>query len=895
MRKPFSVFAALALQAALLSVPLLSVPAVGEVMGQAAPADGLAPLPGDTRPVNYKLVVTLDAPSSRYTASSKLRFEVLKPTQSIVLHARGLVIDSARLATGEVAQIDYDVARQQVAFSFEKALPPGMQELQVTYGGRIGDQVEGLFNVSYPVAAGGERQMFFTHLCCIATARQFMPLWDQPDLKAVFELELVVPAGLDAVSNMPVAKRENLPGGMARVTFQPTPKMSSYLLFFGAGEFDRIAAQVGTTEVGVVTQHGKAEQGRFALTANVETLGYYNEYFGAPYPLPKLDSVTFPGAGQFGAMENWGAIFYFEPYLLMDPVLSTDHDRQKIYIIVAHEVSHQWFGNLVTMRGWDDLWLNEGFASWMATKATNVFHPEWNMWLHAADSREAAMRLDARASTHPIVRKVHTLEQAELAFDDITYEKGSQVIRMIEAYVGEAAFRTAIRAHIKQHAYGNAVTGELWEQLEKAAPLPVTAIARDFTEQDGVPLIDVLSSQCTAGSNETRVLLRQSRFGVDAISKRAREWRVPVTAAVMGKGEVVRQIVRGARPSTITVQGCGPVKINVGESSYFRTRYDAGSFAQLSQSFTNLPAADQLGLLNDTYSLAEGGYVSFESYLQLAQRLSAASDPVVLLQFVRAVATLDHLYEGRPTRASFRAFAHKQLGALLGEVGWTRRDGESANTSILRAALIESLARVEDSAVLIEARRRFRGADQNPELLSVDTRKAIVNAVGAGADAAFFEELTAHAVNSRDTAEKRSYLLAAAHANDPAIARRALEFALTDAVPASLSQLIIAAVAEVHPKLAFDFVTARFDAIAPRLDSFGRIAFVPQIAANGVERELAQRLAQFSKEKFGAAGSETVERAQSTILFRDEVRRERLPQVDAWLRAQAALDSAEEP
>ncbi len=871
MRKSVCLMVVLAWQAMQVALP--------------APADGLAPLPGDTRPVRYKLAVKLDAPASRYFVQSTVDFEVLKTTQRVVVHARDLKLDSVRLAAGDAAQISYDTARQQATFAFAHPLAPGRHQLQIAYSGSIGEEVEGLFKVRYPSLSGGEKQMFFTHLCCIATGRRFMPQWDQPDLKAVFELELTVPAGLDAVSNMPVAKRDSLPGGWSRFTFQPTPRMSSYLLFFGAGEFDRITAAVGSTEIGVITQRGKAQQGRFALQSNAEVLGFYNEYFGTPYPLPKLDSVTFPGAGSFGAMENWGAIFYFEPYLLLDPALSTEQDRQEIFTIVAHEVSHQWFGDLVTMRSWDDLWLNEGFASWMETKASYVFHPDWNRWLHASESRESAMRLDARASTHPIVRNVKTLEEAELAFDDITYEKGSQVIRMIESYVGEEPFRAAIRQHMRSHAYGNAITRDLWQELEATSPQPVTAIARDFTEQGGVPLIDVLSTQCIPEKNETRVLLRQGRFGLDEASKQPRAWHVPVTAGVLGGDRITHQIVHGGGTATLNVAGCGPVKVNMGESGYFRTRYDAHSFTQLEQSFGGAVAADQLGLLNDSFNLSEAGYQSMQSYLQLATHLMPSSDPVVLLQFVRSVLALDHLYSGLSSQERYRVFARSKLSGLLREVGWTAHDGEHANVSILRAELIQALARLADGPTLTEARRRFAGAATDPALTPADIRKAVVNAVGSGADTAMFEELKARAFRSEDTTEKRVYLLAAARATDSDTARRVLELALTDAVPEQLSPNLILAVAEVHPGLAFDFVVQHFDAVAQRLDSFARIDFVPRIAANGVDRVLAQKLATFAAKSIGAAGRETVERSRSLIVFGDEVRHRSLPQVDEWLGA----------
>lgn len=865
----------------------------------AAPAsvvDGLAPLPDDTRPSSYRLAVTLDTEHSRYSVDAVLGFEVSRPTSKVVLNARDLEIDAARLSSGvsgdeaggagihgtREARISYDTARQQVTFDFGAPLSKGAHTLSLRYSKDIGEQTEGLFKVRYPGADGVQQQAYYTFMCCIAAGRLFMPLWDRPDLKAVFDLQLTLPEGLDAVSNMPIARRESLGDGRERIQFQRTPKMSSYLLFFAAGKFDHIVTKAGATEVGVFTQRGKGEQARFALEVNTEVLGYYNEYFATPYPLPKLDSITFPSAGG-GAMENWGAIFYYEHFLLMDPALSTAQDRQTIYSIVAHEVAHQWFGNLVTTRGWEDLWLNEGFASWMAAKVAHVFHPEWGAWLHSAASRESAMRLDASAATHPIVRKVATLEEAELAFDDITYEKGSQVIRMLEAYVGEDAFRTAIREHIRQHAYGNAVTGDLWRALEAAAPLPVAAIARDFTEQDGVPLIDVVSTQCRLDRQQTRVVVRQGRFGLDESSKRARDWHVPVTAKVVGNDRTLRQVVRGAADSELTLPGCGAVKLNAGESGYFRTRYDAVSFGQLASSFTRLPAADQLGLLNDSYSLGEAGYSSFEDYLRLVAHLTPAADPVVQLQFARAAQKLDHLYSGLPEQERFRVYARAKLTDLFKPIGWTARRQDTANTNILRAELIDALATLRDDATLSEARRRFYGAARSPDLWSTETRQAIIDAVGMGADEAVFKELTGRASRSNDTREQHSYLLAAARALDPRIARQALAFSLDQQVPEQLTFLMVGAVAETHPELAVDFTIAHYDVIAPRLESFAQVSFVPMLAAKGVDAGLIRKLDEFARQRLGDKGRESVERARSLLTFNDTVRRERLPKISAWV------------
>jgi aminopeptidase N len=869
---------------------MLSIAAPVSYSAATATGDGLEKLPGDTRPLHYRISAKPNADSSGFTAQAMLRFEVVKPTAQVIVHARDLTISKARLKNGATAKVSYDVARHRVLFAFDRPLPRGQHELDVEYTGLITENVEGVFRVDYRAASGTQHRMLFTHLCCIGTARKFAPLWDQPDLKAVFELELTIPAGQDAVSNMPVAKRESLPSGESKVLFQPSPRMSSYLLFFAVGEFDHIATRVGSTDVGVFAQRGKGEQGRFALNATAESLELYNEYFGVPYPLAKLDSLAFPGAGGFGAMENWGAIFYFEPYLLIDPQLATQRDRQNVYVVVAHEVSHQWFGNLVTMRWWDDLWLNEGFASWMATKATNHYHPEWNIWLHDAEDREAAMRLDARDSTHPIVRQVKTYEEAELAFDEITYQKGSQVIRMIEAYVGEDAFRTAIRAHIRKHAYDNAVTDDLWRELEAASPFPVAAIARDFTVQEGVPLIDVLASKCEG--SKTKVSLRQGRFGVDAHSRKPQEWRVPVTATVVGSDKIARQVVQGQGTSQITLDGCGPVKLNLGEAGYYRTRYDAASFTQLTENFTRLPVPDRLGLMNDGFSLAEGGYIPFGSYLDLALRVPASADAVLLLQLTRSMRILDRLYDGRADHEMFRAFARSKLGPALRELGWSERAQEPANASIARAELIEVLAQVGDPAVAKEALRRFHGADTDPSLLTGGTRQAVINAVGTGADAKTLDELLSRATKSSDSAQKRMYLLAAARVQDPALAMRVLELTASDAVPAPMFTSMVDGVARSHPTLTFDFVTSRYEALLPRLESFARIALVSMVAANATDGALLPRLEKFSAEKIGDAGRESLHRARSTVTFRDEVRRERLPQVDAWLRSKASSRAA---
>ena len=315
---------------------------------------------------------------------------------------------------------------------------------------------------------------------------------------------------------------------LKRVTFAPTPKMSTYLFVLTVGELERITAEVDGVTIGVVATTGKAAKGQFALDSAVKLLAWFNDYFGVKYPLPKLDLIAVPG-GFGGAMENWGGITFFESRLLFDPATNADTARRPIFSIIAHEMAHQWFGDLVTMAWWDNLWLNEGFATWMATKASEQFYPQWQSWLNGYGQKQFALSLDARRTSHPIQQPVANESEAMVAFDAITYNKGQALIRMLENYLGEDVFRDGIRSYMAAHAYGNTTTANLWQALESVAHKPVTGIAASFTEQDGVPLI--LAETACSGDTQ-RLTLRQDRFVVAPMKAAAlppRNWQIPVT------------------------------------------------------------------------------------------------------------------------------------------------------------------------------------------------------------------------------------------------------------------------------------------------------------------------------------------------------------------------------
>src|SRR6266849_1356939 len=489
-------------------------------------------LPKAVVPTHYAIELEPDLERLTLAGAEVVDIEVREPTARLVLNAVNITLAAATIDDeAESATVALDAAAETATLTFPRPLVVGAHRLRIGFAARINTFGRGLFAVDYPTDAGRKRMI--SSQLEPADARRIFPCWDEPAFKATFALTVTVPRAFLAVSNMPIAHEEPVTPTLKQVEFMPTPKMSSYLFVLAAGELERLSAQADGVAIGVVTAAGKREQGRFALDSAADLLRYFNDYFGIKYPLPKLDLIAVPG-GFGGAMENWGAITFFESRLLFDPAASADAARRGIFSIVAHEIAHQWFGNLVTMGWWDNLWLNEGFATWMQVKAAEHLYPQWQTWLNSNEQKQIAMSLDARRTSHPIQQPVADQSEAMTAFDGITYNKGQALIRMLETYLGDEVFRDGIRKYIAAHAYGSTTTADLWQALESAAGKPVTGIAASFTEQVGVPLI---TAETSCSGDMQRMALRQDRFviaparsapaGGEGTVRSPRTWQIP--------------------------------------------------------------------------------------------------------------------------------------------------------------------------------------------------------------------------------------------------------------------------------------------------------------------------------------------------------------------------------
>src|SRR5665811_1808957 len=482
-------------------------------------------LPTTVTPLHYAIDINPDAANMRFSGEVKIDLKINAPTQTIVLNAADLEFQKATLSGTGPATVSFDKARQTATLTFARKLAVSEHTLDIHYTGLINQNAAGLFALDYDTAAGKMLSLFtqFEN----SDARRMFPGWDEPGIKATFDLSTTVKSNDFTLSNTPIKKTETLAEGLKKVYFATSPKISTYLLFLSIGDYERVSRIVDGIDIGVVVKRGDTAKAQYALDAAVQILPYLQNYFGVKFPLPKLDLLAAPGQSQtFRAMENWGAIFYFESALLVDPALTTESDRRRIFSVIAHEMAHQWFGDLVTMAWWDDLWLNEGFASWMAYKVCDHFHPVWKVWMDAQNASSYAMLSDARAGTHPIVQPINDVLQANQAFDSITYQKGSAVIHMLETYIGEKSFRAGVQNYIKTHAYENAVTDDLWHDLDQLSSKKITEIAHDFTKQAGIPLVDV-------SATEHGWRLTQARFANDDSTPADRNWHVPVNARVL--------------------------------------------------------------------------------------------------------------------------------------------------------------------------------------------------------------------------------------------------------------------------------------------------------------------------------------------------------------------------
>lgn len=812
-------------------------------------------LPGTARPTHYALSLLVDPAKERFQGDVTIDVDVPATTQHIVLHGRDLtIVRSEAMVDGQPVSARAELrpaagskgSPEELVLTLARPIPPGKAQIRVAYSAPLEGRLAGL----YRVEEGGARYAF-TQLEPM-DARRMLPCFDEPGFKVPFDLKVTTPKGNLVVANTPEAERtESEDGRSTTFAFATTPPLPTYLLALAVGPFEVREGAAQPVKIRLIAPKGKTRLGDLALEAAEAQVRILADYFDRPFPYPKLDLIAVPEFG-FGAMENAGLITFREDLVLLDPASASVAARRSMAENVAHEIAHHWFGNLVTIAWWDDLWLSEGFATWMESKAVDLWRPAMNARLTALGEKGQVMGVDALDSARPVRQPVASTSEAEEAFDAVTYEKGASVMEMLESWLGAAAFRDGARAFIKAHEHGSATSADFFAALSRAAGKEVWPLAATFLDQPGVPLVRA-SLACDAGK-PPRVTLSQQRFrarpaaagrtSAGAPSEQHGEiWKIPLCVAYEGddKAGPACGLLEAAQGEIALPEGRCPRWIypNAGESGYFRFALPPEQLAALSGASRALDARARLGLVNNAWALVQSGDLGSDALLDLLAGMKRERNRLVVGQMIAALrATSDTLVD-EATRPAFQAFASALLLPVARELGWDARKGETDDERLLRQEVLAALSVLaEDPWLHAEAERRSAAflkdprsvdGDIAPIALRVAARRAgrpsaaggagaggAAGAAGAGgpspegearlaqlfaalgkAPAALGKSAAPRAPLAQLTPEDRQAILGAiGSVADPALLRRALDWTLTDKVKYQDSYAIFAAASE---------------------------------------------------------------------------------------------------
>ena len=631
-------------------------------------------------------------------------------SESISLHSKGLTVQSATIDNqpADVSFGEFDELRLS-----QPNLKNGNHTIHIIFSGTITDAMHGLYPC-YFTHDGVKKQLFATQFES-HHAREVFPCVDEPAAKAEYDLTLITRSGITVLGNMPV-KSEEENGDSLTTMFEKTPRMSSYLLAFVIGELHKKSARTKSgVEVNVWATPAQNENTLdFALDIAARSIDFYDEYFGVKYPLPKSDHVALPDFSS-GAMENWGLITYRESCLLADPELTPESSRRFIATVIAHELSHQWFGNLVTMNWWNDLWLNESFANMMEYVAIDALQPDWHMWEDFATNEvTATLRRDSLDGVQSVQADVNHPDEISTLFDPaIVYAKGGRLLVMVRKLIGEEAFRTGLKSYFEKFAYKNTVGNDLWQELESASGQPIVNLMNAWISQPGLPVVSVSNSHDTA-------ILSQERFFIGEHQPSDALWPIPLFANQPLDVKILNQ-----KETTVSIEK--PLQLNCGLSAHFVTKYDESTREYLLKNITELPTLDKICILQDATILARAGFENSASLLPLALSLKTETNEKVFGMAASALTELRKFVDGNDAaRDSLKKISGEFARATFEELGWDEKAGESDDDRERRTTALSLMMYSEDKEVLNEAKTRF---DSNKlEDLPTEIRALIISA-----------------------------------------------------------------------------------------------------------------------------------------------------------------------
>ncbi|KAG0059336.1 hypothetical protein BGZ90_004505 [Linnemannia elongata] len=788
-------------------------------------------LPTNVTPSHYTLTITPDLKEYTFSGYVEINIDIHEPTKTILINTKELTITYGRVEIGETtheaSSTSFDEHRETTTFTFDQELPKGPAVFNILFQGILNDKMSGFYRSSYKDAEGNAKVMGVTQFEATEARRAF-PCWDEPAVKATFSIKLCVPSELVALSNMPVEQITAVEPEEMTYHFEKTPIMSTYLVAWAVGEFEYVESTTTKLEnpvtCRVYTLPGLKEQGQFAVDITPKILEYFSEIFGTAYPLPKLDQIAVPDF-DMGAMENWGLVTYRTVALLFDEKTSDLRFKEQVASTVAHELAHQWFGNLVTMEWWDHLWLNEGFATWVGTLAVDHIFPEWDTWpTFIVTDVQSGIALDSLRSSHPIEVPVSDPHEIHQIFDAISYSKGASVIRMLSNWLTVDVFLAGIRRYLKKHEYSNATTDDLWNALSEESKIDVREFMNTWTRVIGIPIIDVTEADGVVSVEQHRYL------STNDVKPEEDEtiWWVPMgvhpkPASIADPNQTLK-----SRSLKFEVPE-GAYLLNKNYSGVFRTNYPPSAIARIGEAILSgsdlVGLSDRAGLVADISSLAKSGHTETKNFLELVQYYKNEDSYVVWNLLSQRVAEIGAIFGANETvHQQVLHFQRNLVDQMVEKLGWEFPEGEDYLTSRLRNVILRTAGRAGHVATVAEAKRRFKifASDASQEsILHPSIRQTAFEMVLTNGGEEEFRQVLKYFHNAPKQDQQVVALLALGAVQQPELIAEVQELAISkDVRPQDITYVLAGLSANAKARLStWEFVKKNWTLISDRYKS----------------------------------------------------------------------------
>ncbi|MFB5637943.1 MAG: M1 family metallopeptidase [Nitrosarchaeum sp.] len=791
-------------------------------------------------PVNYVLEFEPIFKNFTFIGKETITVNCKESVNSITLHCAELKIRSCHVrhnGVSEKAITKIDPKKEELTIIIKNKIK-GSAFIEIDFVGTLNDRLLGFYRSQYK--QNGKVKYLATTQFEAADARRAFPCWDEPEAKATFDISIIAENKFTAISNMPVTSKKRMKNKTI-YKFAKTPIMSTYLIYLAVGEFEYLVGKTGKIQIRVITTKGNKSKGKYSLELGKKLLSSYEKYFGIKYPLPKLDLIAIPDFAA-GAMENWGAITFRETILLYDPKTSSTRTKQYIAEVISHEIAHQWFGNLVTMKWWNDLWLNESFATFMATKFVDKFYPEWDLWNQfVEDAMNTAMGLDSLKNTHPIDVKVNSTSEIREIFDAISYDKGGCVLRMLEHYVGESNFQKGLKHYLNEFKYKNAEGKDLWDAIGKISKMPVRSMVSTWLKQPGFPVVEIEKKDSTLHLKQRRYMLESGKKSNGGL------WHIPLSVGL--QDELFKKLFTKKSMSVKLPANSLGFVANFGRKGFYRVKYDEGTLLDLKMLVDQkqiLPI-DRWAIQNDLFSLCISGDESVRNYLDFSD---AYGDEDSYLATVNVAHNLSSLYFrafGEDFSKEIRNYTVNYLKKILYDLGWIPKKTDKHTDAMMRGFVIFTLGKLDDEEVTTESIAKYKQFLKNPQSLPPDLVEPICSVMAWNGNSKTHAELTRLYKNAKTTEEKLRFLGAMCSFKDEKLLLKSLNFSQTSEVRSQNMQLPIMKVA-ANPygkKILWPWLKNNWPKLSKKVGSgnplFNRIvASISSIADDSMEKEIRQ-------------------------------------------------------